>query len=653
MVLSVADKFNHMQDMHPLTPPNSIWPVNCRFFKLNIQIPEVVAKQVVVFEVVKDEEENMIQYSKGQGVYTCNICDSECGNLADTETHLSIEHNIKVLFCNQCGLGIKSSCLNLMSDHQHFCQGGDMLHCLLCGKKVGCWKAADSHYKKYHVTEEVGKKKRTCNKPLYKSETCVTQGSYGYTILCGDCNGTCKNSPVKCSLCHEIVAKDDIHMKLKHPYSVCTTWVVCCRFALHANSNNPSQLPEFLGEKVPTVSQMDLLQEGAIPSNHPFNFRCNHCQMYFMEHKYLRLHIKTSHIDPIEPDHLKQMSSCCRTCDAILYGRSYFFQDHMQFCSKGEMLPCDVCGEKFIGSQKLNIHKKTRHKDMYSARQKAKRNSIRVHNHVVNIPEGTILNCAECSFTTPAVKIMKQHNKNVHGWSGLQLIQFCRFCLKIFKVRSDRERHEQDEHLNGAKSLCEACGESFDIPLQLERHEYYAHRGGREYIAVKQKQDRENATIKICPHCTKEYTSQGKLNRHIKVVHEQTLVFKCNLCHKTFSSNSSLKVHLDRHSGNRSCKCPYCPYTDYQGYMINNHVQIEHPGEEKPFKKKTVFGAVKKEDGETEQEVVYEMSADQEESVIFQVPTQQIEVKQVEMVSQDVEGAVAAGNVLLEYYVVQ
>jgi KRAB domain-containing zinc finger protein len=326
------------------------------------------------------------------------------------------------------------------------------------------------------------------------------------------------------------------------------------------------------------------------------------------------------------------------------------------------LFKCEICNKTFCGLQKLNQHLKAKHNKVYSQKQKLGKKALRVSNCVVEIPDGTILNCAECYFTTPLIKSMKDHIRIVYGWRGLQLY------FQVFTIRSDRERHEQNEHLGGQRVYCDRCGENFDIPLQLERHDYYVHRGGREYVSMKQRQDRAISAPKICPYCTKEYSSKSKLNRHIRVVHEQSIVIKCKICSKTFCSQSSLKVHMDRHTGNRTCHCPYCPYTDFRGYMINQHVQIEHPGKEKPFKRNLVFSAVKQEQPvdlsqqphqqivlqKDMGDIVYEMtdSIGQNGEIVLQVPTQQIEVNQVDM-EQCVEEAVAAGNVLLEYYVVQ
>lgn len=641
VVLDAIDKFNHMQEMHPLTPLTSLWPVNCRFFKLNTQIPEVVAKQVVEYELINDNG-NLTQYPKGTGVFVCAVCGESSGSLSKTNRHLLREHNVKGIFCMQCGLCFKSSCNSLIVDHQHFCSGGDMLSCIDCGKCVGSWKNADNHRRRDHSSSV--KKKRKCKKSLYKSYMTETKGKYGYNILCADCTGTCKNAPVKCTLCQEVVPKDDIHMKIKHPYSPCKTWIVFCRYAVHTATLCTNSLVSYLGEKIPTVSQEDLINEGIIPSKHTYNYRCNQCQMYFHQRKHLKLHIKKEHIAEIEAKKGTKglFTYSCKYCEALLYGRSYFFQDHAHFCGKGELHKCHLCGEKTCAMQKLKQHLKVKHNKAYSEKQKLRKKSLRVSKSVVEVPEGTVFKCSECNFSTNLIKSMKDHNKNIHGWRGLQLTQFCRFCFQVFKIRSDRERHEQCLHLNDQRVLCELCGEDFQIPLQLERHNYYVHRGGREYVSMKQKYERLNATAKLCPLCPKEYSSQAKLNRHIRVVHEQSLVIKCEICGKTFCSKSSLKVHMDRHSGKRNCKCPYCPYTDFRGYMINNHVQLEHPGMERPFKRNYVFK------NQTETIVESNIQGDSihdTKEVIFQVPTQQIEVNQVE-IEQTNE------NVLLEYYVV-
>ena len=47
-----------------------------------------------------------------------------------------------------------------------------------------------------------------------------------------------------------------------------------------------------------------------------------------------------------------------------------------------------------------------------------------------------------------------------------------------------------------------------------------------------------------CPHCHKSYSSNFSLKQHIKDVHLGLKPFKCDDCGKSFSRKSSLKTHI-------------------------------------------------------------------------------------------------------------
>ena len=117
---------------------------------------------------------------------------------------------------------------------------------------------------------------------------------------------------------------------------------------------------------------------------------------------------------------------------------------------------------------------------------------------------------------------------------------------------------------------------------------YYFHRGGREVANLRKKASKSEESA-VCPHCGNLYNSLVACKQHIKNIHFKTEVFKCSYCSKNFSTKLSLKLHEDRHTGNKSYKCPYCPYVSYTGHAVNKHTEKNHPGVEKPYSRQSAM----------------------------------------------------------------
>jgi len=76
--------------------------------------------------------------------------------------------------------------------------------------------------------------------------------------------------------------------------------------------------------------------------------------------------------------------------------------------------------------------------------------------------------------------------------------------------------------------VCELCGKGFHIKVELVRHQGFKHSKG---LKVK------------CPICDKGFMTQSSLDIHM-VKHTGRREFYCPLCQKMFSQKCSVKRHL-------------------------------------------------------------------------------------------------------------
>ena len=84
---------------------------------------------------------------------------------------------------------------------------------------------------------------------------------------------------------------------------------------------------------------------------------------------------------------------------------------------------------------------------------------------------------------------------------------------------------------------CNQCTKTYSIESHLQRHVRASH---------------ENNTVH-CNECEKEFKSKDNLLVHIRNVHKEKKTYKCDLCKKVYSYIS----HLNRH-------------TKYKGLLVLN-----------------------------------------------------------------------------------
>ena len=604
MRVLVSEQVHHFQTYHSGIPASSLWPVKCKDVK---KVVECLSKDVYMPASAPQAQQALseAQESDGHDAKLYRAC-KLCVNPVMLETpealsiHLREEHGTVGIACRQCGMVLPQTCRCLMKDHFHMCVGGEVIQCKLCLKFYASWTSAKLHLTKHHTTGDLAavklprasyhptscsvgdeeyteqpKKEReiiipqaghhatSCSvgdaeyteQPQKERETKrrphrVSKGEHGYKIVCFGCIGYCSKGKVKCRLCGEVVEKDDIHMKIRHPFSLSNTWfVICSHMDKHYNNY-------YMGEK---------LQDQ--------NYRCIRCDEIFAESDKLVEHISENHLlwgiceTSIVGRRKKPVLSVCPVCEAVIRWRDHKsnYRDHVQFCRHGSLFRCDSCGLELDSDSKMKKHKHVAHSA--SAR---KTSMVRT-----KIPLGTLLKCEECTYSTKSLIELRGHLKAEHNFNHHQASQLCRVCFKSFRLMSDRERHEQAVHYGGKALLCDHCGKEFEIPSQLSTHMLYHHQG--KNVSCIERSRRNRSKKLVCPFCGDTFSGGNKLNRHVRQVHEKAPELKCHICGKYSASKPALRIHVNRHLGTRPFQCEYCSYTNYTQPLVNQHAKKAHP----------------------------------------------------------------------------
>ena len=83
--------------------------------------------------------------------------------------------------------------------------------------------------------------------------------------------------------------------------------------------------------------------------------------------------------------------------------------------------------------------------------------------------------------------------------------------------------------------MCDQCPNVYISQLSLKMHLKTAH-SGKIYKTTTKKHRK-------CPHCVKTFTTLTSYKEHLKVKHENSTPYKCDLCHRSYGTKSRLKVH--------------------------------------------------------------------------------------------------------------
>ncbi|XP_055710210.1 oocyte zinc finger protein XlCOF6-like [Phlebotomus papatasi] len=180
-------------------------------------------------------------------------------------------------------------------------------------------------------------------------------------------------------------------------------------------------------------------------------------------------------------------------------------------------LECGICSSKFRWKGRLEMHMKKVHLGLNTIAKKAKTN-----------------------------KIEKTKKLKKEIWDT------CELCPYKTRIRGHLKRHMKGVHERLRDVRCSQCNRVFTTERGLKLH-MVCHEGGRNHKDSGTKE--KKFTCELCPYKT---DLSATLKRHVKAVHQKLKDFQCTRCERSFTMESSLKIHMMRHEGIKNYECPIC-----------------------------------------------------------------------------------------------
>nr|XP_015192841.1 PREDICTED: zinc finger protein 462 isoform X1 [Lepisosteus oculatus]XP_015192848.1 PREDICTED: zinc finger protein 462 isoform X1 [Lepisosteus oculatus] len=195
-----------------------------------------------------------------------------------------------------------------------------------------------------------------------------------------------------------------------------------------------------------------------------------------------------------------------------------------------------------------------------------------------------LLTCEFCEFTSGYMQSLRRHYRDRHG--GKKLFK-CKDCSFFTCYKSAFTMHVEAGHATAP----EEGPKDLRCPLCLYHTKYKSNM--IDHIVLHREE--RVVPIEVC---------RSKLSRHL-----QGIVFRCDKCTFTCSSDESLQQHIEKHNELKPYKCQLCYYDSKQREELENHLRDEH----KVSRNFELVGRVNLDQLETMKDKTESMSSTEEE----------------------------------------
>lgn len=208
------------------------------------------------------------------------------------------------------------------------------------------------------------------------------------------------------------------------------------------------------------------------------------------------------------------------------------------------------------------------------------------------------LQCDDCGEYFKSKCKIRVHWKQVHYKQNL----ICQDCKRTFKTITAFNKHEKNRRKSCSAATnfriegegksrvfyCKECSYKSARIKDIITH-WVIHTGDRPYkcdlcpktctqqsslAAHKESAHKDYKAEITCQYCGKYIKGRNKIYRHLKTHSDKGMT--CPVCQKILKNRNSLNQHMQRHSGVKSYTCEKCAHSFYTGAELSNHKRMVH-----------------------------------------------------------------------------
>ena len=292
------------------------------------------------------------------------------------------------------------------------------------------------------------------------------------------------------------------------------------------------------------------------------DFKCDQCSYASSMKKSLSLHKKVKHEG--------KKDYKCPQCEFASVSM-ITYAAHIKMVHKGiQDHKCNKCGKVYVSRQKLKDHIKSMHDKIRDFK------------------------CDQCDYATPF-----KHNLSVHVQGKHNKENKCDQCDKFFFSPQKLKLHIKNIHDNIRDYKCDLCDYATYLKDILSRHIRLKH-GKRDYKCNKCAWVRSSSSEKKlirhmkrvhdkikeykCDHCPYECFTEFMLSKHIRKYHEEMMspqsdkvkIFKCGQCYYTTYEECNVADHIKAIHLKADYKCKECDFSSHSKYFVDKHMNESH-----------------------------------------------------------------------------
>ncbi|XP_002732411.1 uncharacterized protein LOC100379006 [Saccoglossus kowalevskii] len=475
----------------------------------------------------------------------CSICEVQFQSVISLQSHIRSDHGGNRFQCKTCGKGFRYKS-NLVS-HLLVHSGEKPYKCDFCDNTYQSLTHCKNHAIKHHgqpgtIAKPSGKRKKP---QTHKCDVC-NRGFCTKSNLEVHKKTHLEKLPYTCDICKRgflLLRNLNEHM-ISHGKGAGCQCDVCGLFFRNSAALGTHKRTHTTDD--PTSSMFD---DRGSTVHLDERFKCNICDKVFRLKCGVKNHLLV---------HSGDKPYKCSFCDKAYQSYTNCHQHEIRYHGKPGVIPnnnerkklskthtCDECDRGFCSEANLELHKKS---------------------HLEQLP----FSCHICKRG-----FILQHNLNEHMKKHDEKSQIqCDTCGKLFINFSALIAH-QLTHKGNEPQKCELCAKEFSSLNALKIHTAVIHtnvgiKPPRRKPVRKPKLDADGNVIQKkvpillkCELCTKSFKTETQMGIHL-ARHKGLLPFECGECGKSFKYVNGLKVHKLKHTGEKPYKCEECGAA-YQG----------------------------------------------------------------------------------------